>query len=113
MNLIIKFKSKMLLLLLTITISLYFLLCSGVLFQYFTSALNAGNCYECSMGLDYISKNYISYYNAWYILPSLIIASTLIFFKKRLASYLLILCVAWISLTVNDIITSLSMIDYL
>lgn len=103
----------MLLLLLTITISLYFLLCSGVLFQYFTSALNAGNCYECSMGLDYISKNYISYYNAWYILPSLIIASTLIFFKKRLASYLLILCVAWISLTVNDIITSLSMIDYL
>jgi len=106
MNLFIKFKFKMLLLLLTITISLYFLLCSGVLFQYFTSALNAGNCYECSMGLDYISKNYISYYNAWYILPSLIITSTLIFFKKRLASYLLILCVAWGSLTVNDIITS-------
>ncbi|ELI3048523.1 DUF1761 domain-containing protein [Salmonella enterica] len=106
MSLFGKIKAKTLLLLLSITISLYCLLCSGVLFQYFTSALNAGNCYECSMGLDYISKNFISYYNAWYILPSLIIASTLIFSKKRLASYLLILCVAWVSLTVNDIITS-------
>ncbi|WP_320734226.1 hypothetical protein [Enterobacter kobei] len=97
---------KNFLLLLVITISLYFLLCSGVLFQYFTSVLNAGNCYECSMRMDYISKNYISYYNAWYMLPSLIIASTLIFFRKRLASYLLILCVAWLSLTVNDVVTS-------
>lgn len=36
--------------------SIFFLLCSGVLFQYFTAAFTKGNCYECSMKLDYIKQ---------------------------------------------------------
>ncbi|HBD6194499.1 TPA: hypothetical protein KKN93_004332, partial [Shigella flexneri] len=63
--------------------SIFFLLCSGVLFQYFTAAFTKGNCYECSMKLDYIKQFYFSLETAWYLISAVAVFIASVFIQHR------------------------------
>lgn len=81
---------------------LFFLLCSGVLFQYFTAAFTKGNCYECSMKLDYI-KQFIFTGNR--MVPHICCCSIycICFIQHRIKAYLTLLAITWIVLTITDV----------
>ncbi|OPJ95976.1 hypothetical protein B1H39_11820 [Serratia marcescens] len=86
--------------------SLFLMLRSGAFFQYFTSAFNSSNCYECSMKIDYIKQFYFSLGTFIYFFPATIIFISSLFLRRRLQSYITILTVIWIALTLTDTINS-------
>lgn len=88
-------------------ISLFLILRSGVFFQYFTAAFNQGNCYECSMKIDYIKQYYFSSDTLYYFLPAIAIFIASLFIRRRIQSYLTMLTVIWIALTLTDVFISL------
>ncbi len=88
-------------------ISLFLILMSGVFFQYFTAAFNQGNCYECSMKIDYIKQFYFSSDTLFYFLSAMVIFIASLFIRRRIQSYLAILTVIWLVLTLTDVIISL------
>lgn len=83
--------------------SIFFLLCSGVLFQYFTAAFTKGNCYECSMKLDYIKQFYFSLETAWYLISAVAVFIASVFIQHRIKAYLTLLAITWIVLTITDV----------
>ncbi|KEA50736.1 membrane protein [Mangrovibacter sp. MFB070] len=84
--------------------AIFFLLCSGVLFQYFTAGFTKGNCYECSMKLDYIKQFYFSKGTAWYLISAVAIFIGSVFIQHRIKGYLTLLALTWIALTITDVI---------
>lgn len=84
--------------------SIFFLVCSGVLFQYFTAAFTEGNCYECSMKLDYIKQFYFSQGTAWYLISAVTIFLGSVFIQHRIKGYLTLLALTWIVLTLTDVV---------
>ncbi|VTN18953.1 DUF1761 domain-containing protein [Klebsiella pneumoniae] len=103
---ILKNKIKAFVFLFFYTLSLYLILRAGVFFQYFTAAFNPGNCYECSMKIDYIKQFYFAGDTFFYFVPAIIISLAALFIKKRLQSYLYLLTVIWVTLTITDMIVS-------
>lgn len=99
-------KLKALILAFFYILSLFLILRSGVFFQYFTAAFNQGNCYECSMELDYIKHFYFSSGTLCYFFPAIVIFIASLFIKRRIHSYLAILSVIWFTLTLTDVIVS-------
>lgn len=85
--------------------SIYIMLCSGTLFQYFTSILYDGKCYDCSMKADYISQYFVSSTMWSYFIPASIMLTTVFFSRKRIYSYIFTLLVSWCALTLHDIVT--------
>lgn len=84
--------------------SIFFLICSGVLFQYFTAAFTKGNCYECSMKLDYIKQFYFSKGTAWYLMSAVAVFIGSVFIQHRIKGYLSLLALTWITLTITDVV---------
>ncbi len=86
--------------------SLFLILRGGAFFQYFTATFNQGNCYECSMKIDYIKQFYFSLDTLFYFIPAIVIFIASLFIRRRMQSYLAILTVIWIVLTLTDLIIS-------
>ncbi|MEQ0263504.1 DUF1761 domain-containing protein [Klebsiella sp. CN_Kp073] len=103
---VLKNKAKTFVFLFFYILSLFLILRSGVFFQYFTGAFNPGNCYECSMKIDYIKQFYFSSDTFYYFFPAIIISLAALFIKKRLQSYLSLLTIIWGALTVTDLFLS-------
>ncbi|MBY6255767.1 hypothetical protein K3G69_04530 [Phytobacter diazotrophicus] len=87
--------------------SIYILICSGWLAQFFLDKYGFNNCYECSLKPEYIKNFFWTKDSFEFLFPCILIYGVMLFFKKRMYNYLLMVGAIWGGLIAFDMYVSL------